>query len=736
MWREYSWSYVKNNLASSVSVMVAAFISALLLSLLCGLFYNLWKYDVERIRMEEGSWQGRIAGELSGEDLKAIKDYATVEYAAINEALSNEKEIVVDIYFENMRTVLEDMPRLAALVGMGPEAITYHHALLSMYFIRDPQDPAPRLILPFFFAVTAIAGVSLILIIHNSFAASMNARIHQFGIFSSIGATPGQIRACLLQEAAALCALPVAAGNLLGIAVSAGIINGTNIIASDVTARVDASWGYHPLILTITLIITVVTIWISAWLPARKMSRLTPLESIKNPGEFQLKRRKHSRILAFLFGVEGELAGNALKAQRKALRTAALSLTLSFLAFSLMQCFFTLTGISQRMTYFEKYQDIWDVMVTVKDTEIAAFHETGDIRELSGVRNAAVYQKAMAKRTIAEEELSDEIKAAGGLSNAPGAYVSDLAGSWLVNAPVVILDDISFLQYCGQIGAAPRLDGAVVLNRIKDYSDPDFRSRRYFPYIKESQGAAFLRKAGETDIGVEIPVISYAQEAPALKEAYDDPDCCVLVHVLPLSLWEHIKGQIGGAEPDTYIRVLGRDNVTLGELNELQQDIAELAGRKYTLEIENRLQENISNDNMMRGMMLVLGGFCVLLAIIGIGNVFSNTFGFVRQRKREIARYMSIGLTPGGIKKIFCLEAAVIAGRPVLIALPLTAAATGVMIKISYLDPMIFIREMPALPILAFIFAIFGSVALAYFLGGKRVLQNSLADTLRDDTII
>ena len=48
----------KKNRASSISVLVAAFISALFLSLLCGLFYNFWNYEVESVILEEGNWQG------------------------------------------------------------------------------------------------------------------------------------------------------------------------------------------------------------------------------------------------------------------------------------------------------------------------------------------------------------------------------------------------------------------------------------------------------------------------------------------------------------------------------------------------------------------------------------------------------------------------------------------------------------------------------------------------------
>lgn len=131
----------------------------------------------------------------------------------------------------------------------------------------------------------------------------------------------------------------------------------------------------------------------------------------------------------------------------------------------------------------------------------------------------------------------------------------------------------------------------------------------------------------------------------------------------------------------------------------------------------------------------VIGGLCFILALIGIANVFSNTLGFLRQRKREFAQYLSIGMTPAGIRKIFCIEAAVIAGRPILITIPLTVAAVGVMIKASYLDPMEFIAKAPVGPILAFCLIMAGFVALAYYLGGKKVMKCSLSEALRDDTL-
>ena len=741
MWKDYSSGYMKNNRSSSLSVMIAAFISALLLSLLCGLFYNTWKYEVERIEQEEGGWHSRISGKFAEEDMEAVKNFANVKDAVVNEKGADSAEPVLDIYFDDMGSVFSDTPRIAQQIGTAPEKIVYNHELLAMYLVRDSSDTAPRLVFPMFILITLAASFSLIVIIHNSFAVSMNARIHQFGIFSSIGATPKQIRACLLQEAAGLCAVPILAGNLIGIAGSMGLIQLSNtLLGSDIPGRHKAVFGYHPLVLVLTLLVSVLTIWISAWLPAEKLSKLTPLEAIRNTGELQLKRRKNSYFLSLLFGVEGELAGNALKAQKKALRTASLSLILAFLAFSVMQCFFVLSGISTRETYFERYQGVWDVMATVKDADVDAFEETDRIQGMNGLESAIVYQKAIAKRIIAEEEMSEDMKSFGGFSHASGNYVTQADDGWLVDAPIIILDDNSFLAYCEQIGVTPQLNGAVILNQIRDVTNPDFRHPDFLPYVKASDtgenAASILRQSGNEEMTARIPVLAYTEKVPVLREEYATLNYYELVHFIPVSLWKEIKGQIGGAEEDSYICVRSTEDPSVEELNMLQDKISQSLSGKYTIESENRIQEYETNDKQIQGMMAIFGGFCILLAIIGIGNVFSNTLGFVRQRKREFARYMSVGMTPKELRKMFCTEALVIVGRPVLLSLPLVIIAVAYMLKTSYLEVEVFMAEVPLLPIFLFMLAILGSVALAYSLAWRNVRKISLSEVLRDDTMM
>ena len=77
-----------------------------------------------------------------------------------------------------------------------------------------------------------------------------------------------------------------------------------------------------------------------------------------------------------------------------------------------------------------------------------------------------------------------------------------------------------------------------------------------------------------------------------------------------------------------------------------------------------------------------------------------------------------------------------IVGRPLLVTSALTIVAVAFMIRASYLDPMEFIKAAPIAPILAFVSAVFAFVALAYYLGGRKILKVSLAEALRDDTMM
>lgn len=730
MWKNYSLEYIRKNRASSLSVAGAAFFSALFLSLLCSLFFNVWTYEIQKICREEGDWQGRITGVLDENDLELIRNFSNVERVEVNTEFSEDRTVTADIWFCSLRTIYQDMDLITKKLGLSRDCASFHELLLSRYLIHDPGDREPPLLMAFFLVLLLTVSLSLVLIIHNAFAVTMESRVHQLGILSSIGATPGQILGCLMQEAAVLCALPGLSGILLGILMSFGAVAGTNVIASEVAGRQEAVFQYHPLVFGVTAAASVLTIALSAWIPARRLSRMTPLESIRNSGGLKLKKKNRPSLLPLFFGIEGELAANALKAQKKALAVSSLSLTLSSLGFMVMMCFFTLSRISTEHTYFERYQDAWDVMATVEETRLEDLEPIDRLRNLNGVRSCIAYEKASALCIIPEEAISREVKEAGGPESLAGDQVSARKGGYLISAPLVILDDAGFEEYCGQIGVKPQTSGTIVLNRIWDSGRSNFRYKKYLPFTEESLSSITVQNASEPDKTVEIPVLAFTDIPPVLREEYDN---YALVQFLPLSLWKEAGETIAPGQTDVFIRLLASQEATAMSLGRLEDDLSRTLGQGRQIHTENRIKEKTDNQVMEKGMMLFLGAFCCLLAAIGIANVFSNTLGFLRQRKREFARYMSIGMTPSGMKKMFCIEAAVIGGRPLLLALPLTAGAAAFMVMASYLEPAEFLAEAPVIPILAFSLGIFGFVALAYRAGWKRLMSCSLTEALRND---
>lgn len=733
MWKDYSKSYIKNNRASSISIMAAVLVASFFLSLLCTLAYNFLRYDIEQIILDKGDWQARITADLNEYQINSIQKFDNVDRILVNSELSEKTkngEKVIDIYFNDKSTIYKDVPKILEHFSLEQSAVSYNEFLLSRYLINNPHDKTPPLLLPFYLALLIVVSFSLILIIRNSFELSMKSRIHQLGILSSIGATPKQIRICLLQEAAVLSIVPMVIGGLLGVAASAGIIHAVNFFASDVAGRHVAVFQYSPYVLLITFVSAALTVLLSAWLPAGKLCKIPALQAIKNADDFKVKRKKHSRILLLIFGVEGELAGNSIKAHKKSLRICNISLLLSFLGFSIMLCFTTLSDISTRFTYFERYKDDWDIMMTVKNTAIQDFEQLEQLQSVSGVDDIVLYQKAEAMTVITDNQQSSQLYSLGGLEKINPDSVEN--GQVNVKVPVVIMDDDGFLNYCSSIGVRQSLDGAVVINRIWDSINSNFRYKQYIPFVDESSSKNILYDKDNLSEKFEVPVMAYTSETPVLREEYENYS---LVHIIPLSLWESIFGQSTIAEDDSYVRVMADENNSVENLNDLEKSLLESVQTYYEVESENRIEEKISNDRMISGLKIVLGAFCILLALIGIANVFFNTLGFIRQRKREFARYMSVGLTPKEMGEIFVIEAFVIAGKPLLVTLPVTAILVQFMINASYLDPMVFWAEAPVLPISLFALSIVAFVALAFYIGGRRLLNSNLGEALREDTV-
>ncbi|MBA4689091.1 MAG: ABC transporter permease [Candidatus Galacturonibacter soehngenii] len=729
MWKEYSVSYIKNNKTTSVSLMVAALISAMFLSLITSVFYNMWIDNINQIVKDEGDWQAKITVSISKKDSEKIQSIANVKNI---KTIETENGTETFVYFYDMGSIYKDMPIIAKLIEVDASAIQYHDMLLSEYFIFAPDNEHPPMLLAFYVFVMAVSCIALILIIRNAFLVSMQSRLHQLGILQSIGATPRQIRICLLQEAFALCLIPILIGIGGGVALCMVVIRFANGIAGTYRGE-NVDFTYHFGLFLIALLVSIFTVLYSAWLPARRLSKMSPLQVIKGEEENSaLRKVKKFRLVSLLFGIEGELARKSLYVRRKSLRTTTLSLTLSFFAFSIFLCFITLSGISTKYTYFERYKDAWDIMATVKNQNINDVENALEIDALNQVDSCNVYQKAIVYTWLTDDLFSDNLQASGGISAVAGSDVAIKDNKYQVKVPIVIMDDKSFHNYLESLGVtlSDTEQGMVTINRIWDNMNSNFRYKKYIPFIKEqdNMNLSLFQNTDESNDTVKVPILAFTDKAPVLREEYAN---YALVQVMSASTWQYMLANMSVESSETYINV---QTVTEDDIKSVQTEIEKLlSGKNY--EIENRVEEEQFNEETQKGYTLIMGGLCGLLAIIGLANVFSNTLGYIYQRKREFARYLSIGLSPQGIKKILCMEALIIGGKPIVITIPLTIVFVLFAATASYINPMEFLESMPVVPLFIFACMILGCVALAYYIGGRRICKNNIIETLKNDVL-
>ena len=554
--------------------------------------------------------------------------------------------------------------------------VDYVNRQTVLYGTYTPQmEP----VLAAYGSVLLIACAALISMLHHAFAVSMNSRVHQLGILASVGATPKQVRGFLTVEALSLCSIPVLAGIIAGIGLCYGFMEIIIHVSRDAvgnTVGYEVAFTYHVLVAFAALICSFFTIFLSAWIPARKLSRISPLAAIHYGEEAAVSKMRRFSIVSKLSGIYGELARKSLYARRKMMRTSALSLTLSCLALFAFLSFETISGNFTQMTYFERFRDSWDFMLTVSGREDAE-PLLGAIREMRGVRDCIAYRRTEG------------------------------------TAVVFVLDEESFQTYCDSAGVMPDTAGAVALNNDALQGRPE-------ELTVEIQGK------------MEVFSLTYAQALPLFRE-----EVSRLVPSIVISETTCRNTQLWDSDNRTNynIRLLpDADQESLEE--ELEALMAEYLSDGVSYSLEGRLEEEASDASIRAALRFFIGVLAGLLAAIGIMNVFSATLGQLYQRRREFARYLSVGMSPRGMWRMLCREALMVVMSPILLAVladvPLIWWALGQ----SGTTPERFFEELPMGMILPFLLFLAAGIGLAYVLGGRRIICADLIETLRDETIV
>jgi putative ABC transport system permease protein len=259
--------------------------------------------------------------------------------------LSAADKVDISILARDPRSLSTRAPEMAKSAGLevapGPDgklkSITYNEKLLPWLGGSGRSNYVRSFLMIISFLIALIVCGSALLI-YNAFAISIGERKKQFGMFASVGATSAQIRRIVLTEAGVIAAIGIPLGILGAIAGVAILAKLTQGIVSELI--LDAEQGLplvvSPLVIGLTMLFSAATILLSAWIPARRASQVSPIDAIRQSGEIQEGNPLNLRanpLVRRVFGFEGELALKSLQRDRKRYLTTLLSLMMSIILF-------------------------------------------------------------------------------------------------------------------------------------------------------------------------------------------------------------------------------------------------------------------------------------------------------------------------------------------------------------------------------------------------------------------
>lgn len=600
---------------------------------------------------------------------------------------------------------------------------------------------SPGILFILYAIVLFLVCVALIVLLHNAFAVSMGSRLHQLGILKSVGATPGQIRSFLLQEAFVLCALPILAGTGAGVGLCAVFIRRVIAMVREMELNIqyDVAFEYHILVLLISLGTAFLTVLFSAWIPARKLGRMSPMEAIFHEDDPEIKKIRVFPLTSKCFGVYGELAGKSLSSRRKSMRTAAFALFLSFLGFFLFLSAETISRLSTQHTYFSRFRDTWDYMLTVnrkskeykKDAKDTLLTE---LRVLPGMKSCISYEIVDTTVSVPEQMFSDALREAGPENLLGDAQQEEISGQtfWQLKAHCYILDDQSFQEYCKSRDISSQTE-TVVVNLLWDDQNSSYMDRTYLPFLREEAAG---EQNGEK--GISLQYDAFADTIPDIREELEQK---ALNFVISETAFSRIRSLFSVNEVHYNMRVEG--NLSKQESDAMEASIDSVVSENIksgstcgSYILENRLEDEQSDASARKGLRIVMGVLAGILACVGIAGILSTTLGQIYQRKKEFARYLSVGVSLDEMKKMLFMEALFIVGRPFLLALIIDIPVTALLLNAAPVTAGEFLRHLPWVPMLILLAVTAIIVAVSYMAAAGKICRQNIVEILKDDALI
>lgn len=600
-------------------------------------------------------WRGISEDEIKSDDICAYITLAKQNSSAYSTIEDIQNDYKIDVYQAN-----EDV--------------------LASY-LSGRQGGFLATMLPIVLVVLILIVIASVMLIYNAFGMSLSERVRYLGMLASVGATKSQKRKSVYFEGAILGAIGIPVGilaGILGISITLKLV-GHKIISTGMIAGVNDSnmqmktvvpaWAIIGIIL-----VSIFTIFISAFIPARKASKITPIDAIRQRQEIKVKPKKLKapKYIKKIFGYEGELAYKNLKRNGKKSRLITVSIALSIVLF--ISCNYFCSMFIQASGYEKNIP--YQISTTITYGHKKELYDALD--KMQGVNkyyiDATDMSISLGKSSpfIKNNEIKD-------LANYTSDYSKLFGGEKYVSTVIHYVDDSEFNTLCENNGIDYNIfygDSlkCVLLNNLTHKQDTTkvFNDSIIGKHIIQNPDyASDDRNPLDIEVG---GLVKFDKNS------------------LPCNLVA--PGVVGIIMPySQYINVVNKgvkaNDISMNVCVETDEH-KEVAENLTTLLNENDFGSNYVSDNIdaletMNTVIFIIQvfvyGFITLISLITIANIINTISANIALRRKEFAMLKSVGTTPKGFSKMVSLESVFYALKAVIFGVPISVLISVVLNK-------------------------------------------------------
>ena len=580
----------------------------------------------------------RVVGIIKRPDV-SFEPTSAPAYTTITTS-TNEDNFSVFISLKNPRDKNSFVELLGArnydeVVNMGINNPRYDYTLnneLLRWEALKFSDSTFSMLLSIAEVVIFIIIFTSIFCIRNSFAISTTEKMRMYGMLSSVGATKKQIKKSVLTEGFILGLIAIPIGIICGIIAVFVLLKIVNLFLGDfLFNNIDGMvFKVSFVAIIISIILGFVTIYFSAISSAKKASKVSPIDNLRNTNDIKIssQKLKTPKLIKNVFKTGGVLAYKNLKRSKKKYRTTVVSLTVSIFVFISMFTFIN-EGFKQSSNYYQNYD--YNYRITFNNN--SSMDEISEIRNLDSVN--ASYLVYYAKPSI----LIDDISKINPKEPLECEYdKNDKCIKKYARLNIILLDDSTFKSYVKKVkGNYDYLkDKGILTDMYRFYdnkSKKEYEDRIYTYKSGDTIDSKFLN---EDNISIDIGLVSNIMPY-GFENVYSNGGYIVLNN----KYFNNI---------DYYGADLMIDSL---DTEQLTNNILNMDGELNYYDMD---EEAKAEKSIVIVISIFLYGFICVITLIGVTNIFNTITSNMELRQKEFAMLKSVGMTKKEFNHMINLE--------------------------------------------------------------------------------